>query len=63
MKEVNTMTDYYVWLVWYKESGPFEEMVSNGKKFDDFITIPRKICSIINRINRKLLKMQFSTDM
>lgn len=63
MKEVNTMTDYYVWLVWYKETDPFEEMVSNGKKFDDFITIPRKICSIINRINRKLLKMQFSTDM
>ena len=63
MKEVNTMTDYYVWLVWYKETNPFEEMVSNGKKFDDFITIPRKICSIINRINRKLLKMQFSTDM
>ena len=63
MKEVNTMTDYYVWLVWYKETDSFEEMVSNGKKFDDFITIPRKICSIINRINRKTLKMQFSTDM
>ena len=63
MKEINTMTDYYVWLVWYKETDPFEDMVSNGKKFDDFITIPRKICSIINRINRKLLKMQFSTDM
>ena len=62
MKEVNTMIDYYVWLVWYKETDPFEEMVSNGKKFDDFITIPRKICSIINRINRKTLKMQFSTD-
>ena len=57
------MSDYYVWLVWYKETNPFEEMVSNGKKFDDFITIPRKICSIINRINRKTLKMQFSTDM
>ena len=57
------MTDYYIWLVWYKETDPFEEMVSNGKKFDDFITIPRKICSIINRINRKMLKMQFSTDM
>ena len=63
MKEVNTMIDYYVWLVWYKETNPFEEMVSNGKKFDDFITIPRKICSIINGINRKMLKMQFSTDM
>ena len=63
MKEVNTMTDYYIWLVWYKEINPFEEMVSNGKKFDDFVTIPRKICSIINRINRKMLKMQFSTDM
>ena len=58
------MNEYhYVWLVWYKETDPFEEMVSNGKKFDDFITIPRKICSIINRINRKTLKMQFSTDM
>ena len=57
------MSDYYVWFVWYKETDPFEEMVSNGKKFDDFITIPRKICSIINRINRKMLKMQFSTDM
>lgn len=57
------MSDYYVWFVWYKETNPFEEMVSNGKKFDDFITIPRKICSIINRINRKMLKMQFSTDM
>ena len=63
MKEVNTMIDYYIWLVWYKETDPFEEMVSNGKKFDDFITIPRKICFIINRINKKLLKMQFSTDM
>ena len=57
------MSDYYVWFVWYKETNPFEEMVSNGKKFDDFITIPRKICSIINMINRKTLKMQFSTDM
>ena len=57
------MFDCYVWLVWYKKSDPFEEMVSNSKKFDDFITIPRKICSIINRINRKTLKMQFSTDM
>lgn len=57
------MSDYYVWLVWYKETNPFEEMVSKGKKFDDFITIPRKICSIINRINRKTLKIQFSTDM
>ena len=57
------MSDYYIWLVWYKETNPFEEIVSNGKKFDDFITIPRKICSIINRINKKLLKMQFSTDM
>jgi hypothetical protein len=55
------MYEYY--LIWYKEINPFEEMVSNGKKFDDFITIPRKICSIINRINRKTLKMQFSTDM
>lgn len=63
MKEVNTMIDYYVWLVWYKETNPFEEMVSNGKKFDDFITIPRKICSILFRIIRKSLKMQFSTDM
>ena len=57
------MSDYYVWFVWYKETNPFEEMVSNGKKFDDFITFPRKICSIINRINKKTLKMQFSTDM
>ena len=55
------MYEYY--FIWYKENDPFEEMVSNGKKFDDFITIPRKICSIINRINRKTLKMQFSTDM
>ena len=56
------MSDYYVWLVWYKETDPFEEMVSNGKKFDDFVTIPRKICSIINRINKKTLKTQFRTD-
>ena len=63
MKEVNTMIDYYVWLVWYKETDSFEEMVSNGKKFDDFITIPWKICSILFRIIRKLLEMQFSTDM
>ena len=57
------MTEYYyTWFIWYKETDPFEEMISNGKKFDDFITIPRKICSIINRINRKMLKMQFSTD-
>ena len=54
------MYEYY--LIWYKETNPFEEMVSNGKKFDDFITIPRKNCSIINRINRKTLEMQFSTD-
>ena len=63
MKEVNTMIDYYVWLVWYKETDSFEEMVSNGKKFDDFITIPWKIYSILFRIIRKLLEMQFSTDM
>lgn len=63
MKEVNTMINYYVWLVWYKETDPFEEMVSNGKNFDDFITIPQKICSILFRIIRKLLKLQFSTDM
>ena len=56
------MTDYYVWLVWYKEDDSVESFLY-GKKFDDFITIPRKICSIINRINRKTLKMQFSTDM
>ena len=55
------MYEYY--LIWYKETNPFEEMVSNGKKFDDFITIPRKICSILFRIIRKLLKIQFSTDM
>lgn len=55
------MYEYY--FIWYKEIDPFEEMVSNGKKFDDFLTIPRKICSIINRIIRKLLEMQFSTDM
>ena len=57
------MTNYYIWLVWYKETNPFEEMVSNGKKFDDFIIIPRKICSIINRMNLKMLKAQFKTDM
>ena len=54
---------YYTWLVWYKEDDSFESMVNKGKKFDDFIIIPRKICSIINRINRKLLEMQFRTDM
>lgn len=55
------MYEYY--FIWYKENDPFEEMVSNGKKFDDFITIPRKICSIIFRIILKLLKTQFKTDM
>ena len=53
---------YYVWFIWYKEDDSTESFLY-GKKFDDFITIPRKICSIINRINRKLLETQFSTEM
>ena len=53
---------YYTWFIWYKEDDSVESFLY-GKKFDDFITIPRKICSIINRINRKTLKTQFKTDM
>lgn len=37
------------------------KLISN-KVFDDFITISWKICSIINRMNLKMLKMQFKTD-
>lgn len=37
------------------------KLISN-KVFNDFITIPWKICSIINRMNLKMLKMQFKTD-
>ena len=28
---------YYYYIMWYKETDPFEELVSNGKKFDDFM--------------------------
>lgn len=38
------------------------KLISN-KVFDNFITIPWKICSIINRMNLKMLKVQFKTDM
>lgn len=37
------------------------KLISN-KVFDNFITIPWKICSIINRMNLKILKVQFKTD-
>lgn len=56
------MYDYY-YIIWYNEPDPFKEMVSNGKRYDDFVTIPRKICSIIFRYILKLLKPQFKTDM
>lgn len=56
---------YYLYVCNYYNEYDFIELskfISN-KVFDNFITIPWKICSIINRINRKTLKMQFSTDM
>lgn len=37
------------------------KLISN-KVYDDFITILWKICSIINRMNLKMLKVQFKTD-
>ena len=56
------MTNYYeYYFEWYKEDDSTESFLY-GKRYDDFVTIPRKICSIIIRINRKLLKTQFRTD-
>ena len=52
--------------MWYNNSNPYDiielsKLISN-KVYDDFIIIPWKICSIINRMNLKMLKVQFKTD-
>jgi len=57
---------YILPYMWYNNSNPYDvielsKLISN-KVYDDFITIPRKICSIINRMNLKMLKVQFKTD-
>ena len=58
---------YILSYVWYNNINPYDvielsKLISN-KIYDDFITIPWKICSIINRMNLKMLKVQFKTDM
>ncbi len=57
---------YILPYMWYNNSNPYDvielsKLISN-KVYDDFITIPWKICSIINRMNLKMLKVQFKTD-
>ena len=57
---------YILLYMWYNNSNPYDiielsKLISN-KVYDDFITIPWKICSIINRMNLKMLKVQFKTD-
>jgi len=57
---------YILLYMWYNNSNPYDiielsKLISN-KVYDDFITIPWKICFIINRMNLKMLKVQFKTD-
>ena len=55
---------YYLYTCNYYNEYDFTELskLISNKVYDDFITIPWKICSIINRMNLKMLKMQFKTD-
>jgi hypothetical protein len=56
---------YYLYVCNYYDEYDFVELskLISNKVFDNFITIPWKICSIINRMNLKMLKVQFKTDM
>ena len=56
---------YYLYVCNYYDEYDFIELskLISNKVFDNFITIPWKICSIINRMNLKMLKVQFKTDM
>lgn len=55
---------YYLYVCNYYDEYEFIELskLISNKVFDNFITIPWKICSIINRMNLKMLKVQFKTD-
>ena len=56
---------YYLYVCNYYDEYDFIELskLISNKVFDNFITIPWKICFIINRMNLKMLKVQFKTDM
>lgn len=56
---------YYFYVCNYYDEYDFIELskLISNKVFDNFVTIPWKICSIINRMNLKMLKVQFKTDM
>ena len=56
---------YYLYVYNYYNEYDFIELskLISNKVFDNFITIPWKICSIINKMNLKMLKVQFKTDM
>ena len=56
---------YYLYVCNYYNEYDFVELskLISNKVFDNFITIPWKICSIINKMNLKMLKVQFKTDM
>lgn len=55
---------YYLYICNHYDEYDFTELLKliSNKIYDDFITISWKIYSIINRMNLKMLKVQFKTD-